>query len=325
MSAVTTLTPEQLKLRKTGMGGTDIGPVCGEGGFAEVIEIWCDKVAPDDAPAPKRELTRAMLRGIRFEPFLKDWYCDEAGIDPGVVAHPGTIRHPDAARYPLCLASPDGVLGDTLLEIKSPGAGTAHSWGEEGTDQIPEYYIPQVHWTMAATGCSQAQVVAYVRDDMRVYHVPFREDLFQLMYHQGREFWERYVFTKTPPPIDGTDAYCDYIQARYPKSVGTMRYDNDPRTVELLTKYVAIKEEAARVKATESQLYNSIIALIGHDDGIEGDWGKATYKSTKDREHVDNAGLIQALKQHGVGELVARFTETRPGYRVLRPTLRGAK
>lgn len=313
---VSSLTEEQMVLRRTGIGGSEIGAICGLGGFSSRIEIWRSKVDP----TYEREGSRSMNRGVFLEPSILQWYCHDNGASLTEVKHPGTVRH---AKRALCLASPDALLNDLLIEIKSPGRGTLHAWGEPGTDQIPDYYMPQVQWTMGACGVHKADVVALLGDELAVYRVAFNGAMFDTMYQIGEAFWRKYVTTKVAPPPDGSDAYNDFLAEKFPSSKRPMKVDNDPRVAELVRSYDEAKAATEVAEKREKELRQSLVELIGDADGLTGDWGTASYKSTKDREHLDTKALVGALHQHGVGELVQKFTDIRPGYRTMRIKLKG--
>ena len=77
-------------------------------------------------------------------------------------------------------ASPDGIVGAGLLEIKAPNSKTHFEYLLAGV--VPEKYKPQMAWQMACTG---AQWVDFVSYDPRV---PEGLQYFQIRYERDDNY-----------------------------------------------------------------------------------------------------------------------------------------
>lgn len=118
----------------------------------------------------------AMQHGIDTEPFARATYELRNGVfvqEAGYVLHPA-IKHAGA--------SPDGVVGDGLIEIKSPNSKTHFEYllGE----RVPPKYIPQMAWQMACTGANWVDFVSF---DNRV---PDGLQYFEIRYNRDNEYIE---------------------------------------------------------------------------------------------------------------------------------------
>ena len=118
----------------------------------------------------------AMQHGIDTEPFARATYELRNGVfvqEVGYVLHP-TIKHAGA--------SPDGIVGDGLIEIKSPNSKTHFEYllGE----RVPPKYIPQMAWQMACTGANWVDFVSF---DNRV---PEGLQYFEIRYNRDNEYIE---------------------------------------------------------------------------------------------------------------------------------------
>ena len=99
----------------------------------------------------------AMQWGSDTEPFARAAYEAKADI---LVTEVGFITHP---RIEMSGASPDGLAGDGLVEIKCPNTAT-HI--QTLLDQkVPEKYITQMMWQMA---CTQRPWCDFVSFDPRM-------------------------------------------------------------------------------------------------------------------------------------------------------------
>jgi hypothetical protein len=95
----------------------------------------------------------AMARGLEREPQAKAAYESMTGE---FIQSVGFIRHDDM----LAGASPDGLLGPGLLEVKCPNVGTHIGWlSLDGSGECPGDYFWQVHGQM---WIAQAQWVDFV-------------------------------------------------------------------------------------------------------------------------------------------------------------------
>jgi hypothetical protein len=133
-----------LERKRDGISGSMIAEVAGLSPFAGSgpHHAWSRIFGLDSDRDGK-----AIRRGTHMGPALCSWYAEETGQ---TVTHMG--RHEKqlvCAEHPIVRATPDGLVRATkdskphkTLEVKSPGLATMGSWGDSGTDQIPEYYLP---------------------------------------------------------------------------------------------------------------------------------------------------------------------------------------
>lgn len=193
------LTPEQLALRRTGITATDVPAILGLSPFRTPLDVWLEKLNK----APPVEETEDMQRGTFLEDGARRWYAHRTGAK---VAQPGTVVHP---RDSLVIATPDGIAllgGDVRgLEIKMPSS--ARDWGDADTDAIPNYYLPQVAWQLAAMAewTEAVDVFAVLEAKPRLYHVRRDLELEGLLVDQMHRFWRDHVVTGKPPEVEARD------------------------------------------------------------------------------------------------------------------------
>ena len=113
----------------------------------------------------------AMEWGTATEPAARAAYSAYTGE---LVEEVGFIDHPTIA---MSGASPDGVVGDGLVEIKCPATATHLDTLLAGT--VPSKYIPQMQWQMACTNTRFCDFVSYdprLPDHLRLFVKPVRRD-----------------------------------------------------------------------------------------------------------------------------------------------------
>lgn len=304
------LTATQLEARRHGIGSSDIGTVAGLCPWASPIEAWEVKRGLRVV-----EETHAMRMGTALEPVIANLYAEDALREgesltlPEIVwpALDGTVRHPTLSWV---LASPDRVvMRDAapvrLVEIKCASYRTAHLWGDSYT-AIPDHYRAQIEWQMLATGVHTADLAVLLGgDEFRIYrgieHDPVLADALLTI---GRDFWRR-VETGDPPPVDGSEAYSDYLSRAFPRS--TREEKTATEAVDLLGRELGeVKATIATAEAREKVLSNALRLAIGDADAIVGDGWRATWR-TPDGGTTSWKAVAEALSPSA--ELIALHTK----------------
>lgn len=116
---------------------------------SRAVRLLQDKSLPDDSSDYQ---SPAMKRGQLLEPIALREYTVQTGIDPLTVGFVTNDGHPNAGY------SPDGVAGDTLLEVKCLN-GKRHQSLAKG--HIPLEYMAQIHFGMVICGLTKAKLLAF--------------------------------------------------------------------------------------------------------------------------------------------------------------------
>lgn len=119
-------------------------------------------------------------RGIELEPEARSLYELHKGA---LVESCGLVIHPRIERSG---ASPDGLAGDGLLEIKCPRTHTHLEYLLSG--EPPSKYVPQMAWQCACTERAWVDFVSYcpaMPDDLRLFVVRYEPSLAYLREIEG--------------------------------------------------------------------------------------------------------------------------------------------
>ncbi len=279
------LTPEQLLLRKTGIGGSDAAAIVGLGKYATPLSVYLDKITDT-----VKETTDAMERGNVLEPFVQNLFERKTGWR--VETTSVTQRNPD---HPFMLANLDGVLPSerALVEFKTAlyTSKTKEEWGEEETDEIPNHYLIQVaHYasvmdvdtvhigvlfgdeklfnsyrkiqalSVTAQNPLSQEDLDELRCDFKVYVYKRHTDLTGKLINKERSFWFDHVLKKNPPaPQDGN--VDDFLKA-YPMANdrAVTVSDADLKKVQRLHQ---IKHQIKEFEALEEAAKADILKLFG--------------------------------------------------------------
>lgn len=295
---------EWLAQRKTGIGASEIGAICGVNPYVSPLQIYLEKL---NLVGPREE-NDAMKMGVRMEPVIAEMYSEKTGraLTPGVLT-----RHPE---HHWIFATPDRfVVGEPRgVEIKHASMRMASQWGE-GSDDAPPSYILQAHWNMIATGLPIWDLTVLIGgENFRIYTLRADAELHARLIEIGREFWFEHVQKQVIPPIDASQGYAHYLAEKYRNHVESLLASSS----EAEAWVTELREARAALQIAEERellAVNNLKALIGDHLGISGDHWKVTWKKTKDSTVTDWKALAQTL--HPKPELVQQFSTTKEGAR----------
>ena len=189
-----TTRPEWLKLRRIGIGASDIAAIIGISPWATPHQIWVAKTTPD---APEPLTNEDMQWGLRVESLI----IDEASARLGMTFKRGLLVQNKKRAW--MIATLDGLhAGDrkgVILEAKKVDA-----W--DWPDGPPPYYQAQVQWQMAVTGYDVAHIAALHRGRrLQLYPVSADREAQEALIEAGGGFWQS-VLAVEPPPVTAEDS-----------------------------------------------------------------------------------------------------------------------
>jgi len=313
------LTVEQLALRRTGVTGTDVAAILGLSPWRTAFDVWADKLGN----APPVVANEDMERGTFLEDGARRWYAHRTGAR---VVEPGTVVCPS---NPLVIATPDGLAflpsgEERALEIKMPSS--AHGWGEPGTDAVPDYYLPQGAWQMAALDVQRVDFFAVLDGKPRLYHVARDLELEGLLVDEMQRWWRDHVVTGKPPPVEARDL--PSVSAAFRRHECERHLDFSalpPESQVTVEEYLRAYSEESTA-AERRALWEARVKLaIGAAPGVAGlppelGWARIDWKKNKDGTQTDWAKVAGAMRD-GVpyAAAVQTYTTPREGARPFTP------
>lgn len=186
------------------IGGSDISALMDCNPYRDSLDVFNRIVLGFDQPSSPR-----MERGNREEPRVRGMYVERTGakLEP----HPGIIQ---SKRYEFATISPDDIAtvdGERIcLEYKTVSIWTAKSWGDDGSDMVPQHYALQAYWSLAVNEIQRGHLFAAFGEDLsdgsfdikfcRLYPLFVRDlDIEAAMYARADAFWRNHVLVGVPP------------------------------------------------------------------------------------------------------------------------------
>ena len=188
------------------------------------------------------------------------------------------------------IADVDGICEDgRILECKTARSGK--DWGEEGTDEIPQYYQTQVQHYMAVLGAPVCDVAVLIGgSDFRIYTVRRDQELIDLLINDEEEFWEKHVVPGIPPaPMSISE-----MAATYPDSNGG-EVEATSEITDALKEMVITEREVAEKKAHLDELKAEVQGYMEESEKLLINGAPvATWKTSKPRVTFDTNAFGKA-------------------------------
>jgi len=282
------------------------------------MQVFESKIAPGTSDNVDTMFTRL---GNYLEPFIGAACTQEYGWN--LVEATKTKRHPI---YDFIAATPDflDANGKFGVEVKAIFK-TTQEWGDEteniwSADElpVPVRYAVQCVINMAVHNVWRWELVALIDGKLHRYGVPRNLDYESHCIKALKEFWNDHVLANVPPPVVKNDE--NWLKKKFPNSSGVMITDEKNELKDLIGQYLQQRKQLEMLEADVGAIRSQLILMIRDADGISGDWGKVTYKSTKETEKTDwdLVALELSMKlgnKEFYDETVKRFTKKQPGSR----------
>lgn len=194
-----------LRLRKSGIGGSDAGAVCGVNPYSSAMKVFRDKISE----SVEKQENEAIRIGHDLEDYVARRFTEATGLK---------VRKSNfmyrSKEHPFMIADVDRlVVGeDAGLECKTASAYSADKWAD---GNIPLHYVLQCYHYMAVTGKRRWYIAAVILGREFTYRrLEWDDGLIGKLVLAEEEFWKEYVVKGILPPPDGSEA-CDEVIGQY--------------------------------------------------------------------------------------------------------------
>ena len=307
-----------LEKRKHYVTGTDAGKLIGVSPYGGKFAVWLDKMG---RAAPVVE-TPAMKAGKKFESAILQTYAEEMNCK---LEHVDGYNLITCDKYPRLGASLDGWNHDLQIPVDAKNIKWKNEkWGDAWTDQFPEYYKAQLQVQMMVTGATFAHLaVMFSGQDFFIYSMEYDEDMAQKILDATDEFWP-YVENDQMPEADGSDEATEYIKSEFARGDAAAVKDPTEEILEALKGLQKAKLDEKDAQDRKTEFENRIKLYMGDATAIKG---VCTWKNNKDSVKTDweqvASVALASMSAEDKKKLIASYTKTKPGARVLRITAKG--
>lgn len=256
-----------LENRKKGIGGSDVAAILGFSPYKSPYQLWLDKTGRSE----KKAQNESAHFGHLLEDVVAKEFSRRAGLKVQRVTqqlfleeHPWALGNIDRAVINPEISGnvrfKDGALTtDQLLECKTASEYMSKLFGEEGSDQVPDYYLTQCLWYLMITGCQIIHLAVLIGGNkFRMYRIQRDEDLIQSIFEQVKSFWFNHVIADVPP-----DPTCfDDVLHRWSKHVVGKQVEANFEQIKLGEELVAVQNRQKSDKAREDEIKLKIVSTM---------------------------------------------------------------
>lgn len=280
------LTQDEIERRRHFLTATDVPQILGKSPWGNASDVYLNKVH-------RRQFkgNAATEAGTLLEPAVVAWAHQQLG---GVVEGDWRVHENGINACSLDAMTLDGEP----VEAKTSGIvgpGSPHQWGEPGTDEIPDYYLLQVHAQLLVTGAKRAFVPALIGGrGFVMYVVRSHQGLEDQIQRASEQFWTDHVEARIQPD-------------KTPKLETLKQLRREPESVvsipdELVELYLAAKAEekaaVAKAEAAQTQLLASLgAAEAGDYSGGRVWYSEQTRKGYQVQESTYRVLRVKAAKK----------------------------
>lgn len=279
-----------LEARTHGIGGSDVGAICGVSPFSSARQIYLNKTGQfPDALKPGAAAQDRMRFGHLLEPVVADEYAHRTGSK--LVTVNATLHHKE---HSWALANIDRLIVDEdnkpigILECKTTGEYNNDAW-EDGDLLLS--YIYQLNWYMWILGIERGAFACLVGGNKFYHYDVFRNDelLQNTIIPAAKNFWFNNVLALKEPELQGSDT--DFANKVYSTVVKNSEVTFDDDTTNDLAKVVVeckriIKDTTLSMEEAQNRLKDK---LKDHEIGYTKDY---TVKwSPRAQNRVDTSTL----------------------------------
>lgn len=289
------ISEQQREQRRKYIGSSDAAAVMGVDPYKSAADLWLDKTGQCDG----FDGNDATDRGNWLEPALLNFA--EHRLSAALRVHGAFIR--DLMKVhdsQLLSANFDGIqavggVNEEPFIVEAKSSVIDANWGEDGTDQVPDHVLIQVHHQFFVAGPEYR--VAYVpvilpafkSFDFRLFRVERNNDLAELVAQRGMEFMRKYVQPRIMPSNYKPSLEVLKRMRREPQKVVPV---NDSLVDSLIIARATRKQAEADVKQAETEL----LEAMGDADGASYCGGVVTYLETHRKGYTVEPTTFRSLK-----------------------------
>ena len=184
---------EWLLMRKTYLGGSDLGAVIGVNKYKTALDVYLEKTS-EHSPETSNDAT---YWGNVLEDVVAQEYSKRMNLP--VEVETKLLRHPE---HEFLAANIDRWVDSKryVLECKTAGFMMSKEWGEEGSDSIPESYLILSAWYAAICDVPKVDIAVLIGgQDFRIYTYQRNKEFEDKLIKIACNFWHNHVEKRIPP------------------------------------------------------------------------------------------------------------------------------
>jgi putative phage-type endonuclease len=254
---------EWLLARRKGIGGSDVGKICGLSNYGSPLSVWVDKTGYMEKPKVDNRFTKW---GKILEPIIAVEFNNQNVLPDNLRLYNSDALF-QSKEYPFMLANIDRLIIDenntivSFLECK-----TASEYRkDEFQESIPDEYMLQIQHYMAVLDVQYCYIAYLIGGSDFGYKRVERDDgVIADMINIERDFW-KLVETNTMPEANWNDGNVLNQMFRISNDEILNIPVNDIEKLEVINEFAEKKAELSDLEKKVEELKNRVIQIIGQN------------------------------------------------------------
>ena len=259
-----------LAARTKGIGGSDIGAICGVSPFSSARQIYLKKTGQyEESIEPSNAAKERMHFGHLLEPIVADEYANRELDNEKyrLVEVDATFCHKD---YPWALANIDRLIVEVIKqengeeELKPVGILECKTTSEYMKDEwengdILTSYIYQLNWYLWILGLDMGAFACLVGGNKFFAYTVYRNDelINETLLPKGKDFWYNNVLALCEPEMQSTDT--EFANSTYSEVIKNSEITlDDDETNELAGVVFECKAKIKELECTMKEAQNRL-------------------------------------------------------------------
>ena len=260
---------EWLRLRKTGIGGSDAGAICGVNPYSSAMKVFREKTRED--------VEEKDSEAIRIGHDLEDYVAQRFTEATGLKVRKSNFMY-RSKEHPFMIADVDRlVIGeDAGLECKTASAYNADKWAD---GNIPLHYIMQCYHYMAVTGKKVWYIAAVILGrEFTFRKLEWDDELIRGLVTVEEEFWNNHIIPGIIPPPDGSKA-CEEVLEQYFQTAQKARAIKLTGFDEKLRRREEILGFIAELQAEQKQIEQEVKLFMKDNELADSECFRVSWKN----------------------------------------------
>ena len=270
---------EWLRLRKSGIGGSDAGAICGVNPYSSAMKVFQDKTSE----SVEEQDSEAIRIGHDLEDYVAQRFTEATGLK---------VRKSNfmyrSKEHPFMIADVDRLIvgEDAGLECKTASAYNADKWAD---GNIPLHYVMQCYHYMAVTGKRVWYIAAVILGREFTYRrLEWDDDLIERLISIEENFWNDHVVKGIIPPPDGSKA-CDEVleqyfhTARKASAIELIGFDEKLRRREEILGFIS------ELQAEQKQIEQEVKLFMQDNELASSEVFRVSWKTSTRQNWIPNA------------------------------------
>lgn len=280
----TTSREEWLEERKKSLGGSDVGAVLGMSEYSSPYTIWAEKTGK----LPSFEGNEWTRLGNDLEDYVAKRFCEVSGLK--VVNDKATWRND---KYPHLHANFDRKVVGMRAGVECKLTSELNAKNYKNGAFPDRFYAQCVEYLCVTEFERWFLVVLIYGKGIKIYQmtripndivpewcessVYVDDGEIEALAKATADFW-KYVESKTPPAVDGTNSTTETISTIFPNSntetVNLFAYEDS------LKQYIALGKQIDELKKLKDEMANKVKSFMGKSGRGESNRFKVSWSSS---------------------------------------------